>query len=355
MKKKIAVIFGGQSTEHEVSCKSAYNVAGLIDRTKWDVILIGITREGRWLLAKEDAALSDGSWTGSETGAQICPDATKRCVLLEHADGTREEIRLDAAWPVLHGKYGEDGTIQGLLELAHIPYVGCGVFASAAGMDKFYTKIIVDSLGIRQAAFVGVHARELSDLPEVCARVEKRLSYPVFIKPSKAGSSCGVSKAADRDALCKGLLKAAEVDDKILVEEFVRGHEVECAVFGGGKSWPEASGVGEILAAAEFYDYDAKYNNPDSKTIVDPTLPEGAAEEIRRDAARIFAGIDGYGLSRVDFFVTGDGEVIFNEINTMPGFTAISMYPMLWEARGISKEALVERLIENAMERYTTE
>ncbi|MDO4266131.1 MAG: D-alanine--D-alanine ligase family protein [Eubacteriales bacterium] len=351
-KKTIAVIFGGRSTEHEVSCKSAYNVIAQIDHEKWDVIAIGITREGSWLLTEDTETMLNGSWTASSVHAEIGPDTEKRCVTIKGSDGASREVKLDVVWPVLHGKNGEDGTIQGLLELARIPYVGCGVLASAVSMDKFFTKIIVDRLGIRQARFVGLHDYELRKMDEVTARVEAELDYPVFIKPSNAGSSCGVSKANDAKELAEGLKKAAEVDSKILVEEFIRGHEVECAVFGGGKEKPQASGVGEILAAAEFYDYDAKYNNPDSQTVTDPVLPEGAAETVRKYACEIFNAVDGYGLSRVDFFVTDEGEVIFNEINTMPGFTAISMYPMLWEARGISKKELVERLIENAMKRW---
>ena len=352
MKKNIAVIFGGQSTEHEVSCKSAYNVVSLIDRDLWNIVLIGITKDGRWVNTEKLESLRDGSWAQSEVSAELSPDATKQCVIMTEPDGTVTDVRLDVVWPVLHGKFGEDGTIQGLLELARLPYVGCGVLASAVSMDKFFTKIIVDRLGIRQAKFVGVHDYELRDIGAVIARVENELSYPVFIKPSCAGSSCGVSKAVNAAQLTDGLRLAAEVDSKILVEEFIRGHEVECAVFGGGKEKPAVSGVGEILAAAEFYDYDAKYNNPDSQTIVDPELPGDAAETVRKYAREIFNAVDGYGLSRVDFFVTDAGEVIFNEINTMPGFTAISMYPMLWEARGISKKELVAKLIDNGMKRY---
>ena len=352
MKKNIAVIFGGQSTEHEVSCKSAYNVISQIDRSLWNIVLIGITKEGRWVNTEKLESLKDGSWAESQVSAEISPDATRQCVIITEPDGEVTDVHLDVVWPVLHGKLGEDGTIQGLLELAGIPYVGCGVLASAVSMDKFYTKLIVDSLGIRQAKFVGIRSRELQDMGAVIAKVEKELSYPVFIKPSKAGSSCGVSKALDAAQLTAGLKTAAEVDSKILVEEFIRGHEVECAVFGGGKEETVASGVGEILAAADFYDYDAKYNNPDSQTVVDPELPGNATETVRENARRIFDAVDGYGLSRVDFFVTDSGEVIFNEINTMPGFTEISMYPMLWEAAGVAKKDLVQKLIENGMKRY---
>ena len=219
-------------------------------------------------------------------------------------------------------------------------------------MDKLYTKIIVSDLGIRQAEYEAVYREELSAMDQVAERIEKHFPYPVFIKPSNAGSSRGISKADNRRELMDGLTEAARHDRKILVEETIVGREIECAVFGGGTSAVEASGVGEILAAAEFYDFDAKYFNEDSRTVTDPELPDGAAQRVRRAAMDIFRAVDGYGLARVDFFVKDDGEVVFNEINTMPGFTAISMYPMLWEARGISKDQLVEKLLSHGMERY---
>lgn len=262
------------------------------------------------------------------------------------------EVKLDLVFPVLHGLHGEDGTIQGLLELAKIPYVGCGVLASAVGMDKLYTKIIVNNLGIRQADYEPVMSEQLADMDAVAARIENHFAYPVFIKPSNAGSSKGVSKAENRAELEAGLKEAAKHDRKILVEETIIGREIECAVFGGGKEEVVASGVGEILAAADFYDFDAKYYNAESKTVTDPVLPGNATEEVRKAAVAIFKAVDGYGLSRVDFFVKENGEVVFNEINTMPGFTAISMYPMLWEARGINKEELVDKLMSHALERF---
>ena len=350
-KKNIAVIFGGQSSEHDISCISVCNVIDNIDTDEWNPVLIGITKDGRWLLADSAESIRDGSWRASKTSAEISPDADKKHVIITDADGRVSEIRLDCPFPVLHGKYGEDGTIQGLFELMQLPYVGCGVLASAAGMDKFYTKIIVDTIGVRQARFVGVRRYELKDMDSVIKRAESVLAYPMFVKPSQAGSSCGVSKVHNSVELKTALLKAAEFDGKILIEEFIKGREIECAVFGGGMKKVQASGVGEILAAAEFYDYDAKYNNPESKTVIDPDLPEDVVEGIRDAARDIFNALDGYGLARVDFFVVNNKEIVFNEINTMPGFTAISMYPMLWENRGISKKALVKQLIDNAMER----
>ncbi len=262
------------------------------------------------------------------------------------------EVPVDVVFPVLHGLYGEDGTVQGLLELARIPYVGSGVLASAVSMDKLYTKIIVDALGIRQARYVPLTRAELSDMDRAAGRVEEILPYPVFVKPANAGSSRGVSKAGNRAQLKAALAGAARYDRKILAEEAIAGRELECAVLGGGSRPAEASGVGEILAAAEFYDFDAKYHSAASRTVTDPELPGDAAETIRRDALKIFKAVDGYGLARVDFFLTPEGEVVFNEINTMPGFTAISMYPILWEARGVGKAQLVEKLIAHAKERY---
>lgn len=346
-----AVIFGGQSSEHIVSCMSAANVIEHIDGTRYDVLLVGITEHGHWVKADSLEDVKSGAWRESRVSALLSPDATKKSIIL--MDGDRvEEVKVDIVFPILHGLYGEDGTIQGLLELARIPYVGCGVLASAVSMDKLYTKIIVAGLGVRQAEYEAVYRDELGQMDQAVDRIEKHFSYPVFIKPSNAGSSRGISKAGNRQELEAGLIEAARHDRKILVEETIVGREVECAVFGGGSRAAEASGVGEILAAAEFYDFDAKYFNEASRTVTDPVLPEGATERVRAAAVDIFRAVDGYGLARVDFFVKDDGEVVFNEINTMPGFTAISMYPMLWEAKGISKDQLVEMLLAHGMERY---
>lgn len=356
MKKTVVVLFGGQSSEHEVSCMSARTIVDAVDKEKYTVLLIGITKEGRWLYVDNAGEIGDGSWRKCGKSAAISPDAGMKSILVFNQAGTGGHagvsvVPVDVAIPALHGLYGEDGTVQGLLELAGIPYVGCGVLASAIAMDKLYTKFVVERLGIRQAAYVPVMGQELSNnVDEVVRRVEGKLAYPVFIKPSNAGSSRGVSKAYDREGLVTGMELAARHDRKILVEECIAGRELECAVLGGYQA--KASGVGEILAAAEFYDYDAKYNNGESRTVISPELPDGKAEEIRKDAERIFSAIDGYGLARVDFFLdAATGEVVFNEINTLPGFTAISMYPMLWEAMGLSKAGLVEELIRLAFAR----
>lgn len=350
MKKSVLVVFGGQSSEHIVSCMSAINVIKNIDTERYDVTLIGITEEGKWLLVDSVEQIEDESWRKNTTTAILSPDATEKSVIVLK-DGKAEMIRIDVVFPVLHGLWGEDGTIQGIFELAKIPYVGCGVLASSVSMDKVYTKQIVDHTGVRQAAYELVIRKELEKMDEVVARIENRFSYPVFIKPSNAGSSRGVSKASDREELIAGLKEAAHHDRKILVEETIVGREIECAVLGYGKN-TKASRVGEILAAAEFYDFDAKYNNAESKTVIGADLPDGKEAEVQKDAVAIFNALDGFGLSRVDFFLEKDtNEVVFNEINTLPGFTSISMYPMLWKDKGYSIESLVETLIEMAKER----
>ncbi len=350
-KKTIAVLFGGQSSEHIVSCMSAANVIDQIDTLRYDILLIGITEAGRWLRADSVEDIRSGAWRESRVEAVISPDATEKCVILTE-NGESRRIPIDVAFPILHGPYGEDGTVQGLFEMARIPYVGCGVLSSAVSMDKLYTKLIVSTLKIRQAAYVPVLAWRLKKDPDaIVSQIEQSLPYPVFVKPANAGSSRGITKAENRQQLLEGLKEASGHDTKILVEEAISGHEIECAVLGGGDKPVLSSGVGEILAAADFYDFDAKYFNEESCTVIDPELPGDSAERVRKAAEQIFNAVDGYGLARVDFFVKEDGEIVFNEINTMPGFTAISMYPMLWEARGLSKRILIDRLITLAFER----
>ena len=348
MKKNLLVLFGGQSSEHEVSCMSVQNVIKCVDDGKYEIILVGITKDGHWVKCNSIEDIASGKWRESTVSALVSPDAKEKTVYF--SDGTKAKI--DVAFPVLHGNYGEDGTVQGLFELAGIPYVGCGGLSSAVTMDKYYTKLIVNAIGtIKQADYELVLSRKLDrKLYDYIEVIEKHFGYPVFVKPSSGGSSCGVSRANNREELVAGLKFAARYDRKILVEEMIFGREIECAVLGGGDDI-KASGVGEILAAAEFYDYDAKYNNPQSQTVINPDIPQKAIDEIREDAVNIFKSVDGHGLSRVDFFVKDDGTVVFNEINTIPGFTAISMYPMLWEAQGISKKELVQRLIDLAYER----
>lgn len=344
MKKTAAILFGGQSSEHEISCLSAIMIIEHMDLELYEPILIGIRKDGRWLRVDSVDAVRDGSWRNGTVTAVISPDAEQHGVIFLE-NGSARVTRLDVVFPALHGLYGEDGTVQGLLTLAGIPYVGCGVLSSAVSMDKLYTKLIVDTLGVRQAAYVPLMRRELSEMERAIDKVERKLSYPVFVKPANAGSSKGVSKAGSRRELETALLEAAKHDRKILVEETIVGREIECAVFGDEKD-VQASALGEILAADEFYSYEAKYNNAESKTVIGPKLPDGVTEQIREAAKRIFRAVDGFGLSRVDFFFdTEKQEMVFNEINTLPGFTAISMYPTLWEAEGVSKKELIRRLL----------
>lgn len=333
-----------------MSCVSVVNVVKGFNKDKYEVTLIGITKEGKWLLTDSIASIEDGSWKEGTTTAVISPDQGKQGILILK-EGTYEHKSIDLIFPVLHGKFGEDGTIQGLFEMSGIPYVGCGVLSSAASMDKISTKIFVEKLGIRQANFVTDIARDLSEVEETVRQVEEKLGYPVFVKPSNAGSSCGVSKASDRQQLKDAIALAKEHDTRVLIEEMIVGHEVECAVLGGDKV--EASRVGEVVAAAEFYDYEAKYHNADSKTVIDPEeVPAESKERVRESAVKIFKAVSGFGLSRVDFFIENEtNDVVFNEINTLPGFTNISMYPMLWNDMGLSREELIDRLVETAYER----
>ena len=351
MKRCLLAVFGGRSSEHEVSCKSVVNIVKNVPQD-YEVVLAGITKEGEWLLADSLDSVEDGSWYQSRKRAILLPDGKLQSLLVQDTESGESRLqKIDVIFPALHGKNGEDGTIQGLFELARIPYVGCGVLASAVSMDKLYTKIVaaapLERIGVRQARYVSVVGREIQDMEDNVARVEAAFSYPVFVKPSNAGSSCGVSKAHDREELVTAIEKAFAVDRKVLIEETITGRELECAVFRGADGVIHMSDVGEIRAAADFYDYDAKYNNPQSETDVHPSLTEEELQQIRQGAKAVFAAVDGYGLSRVDFFLTKEGPV-FNEINTLPGFTAISMYPMLWEAKGVDKKKLVADLIETA-------
>lgn len=346
-KKNIVVLFGGQSSEHEISCISAATIIKNMDHDKYTVYPVGITKEGNWRLHEGTVDdLPEDKWVKGSVKAFLSPDATEKALYVFREDGM-SKVTVDVVFPALHGLYGEDGSVQGLLELAQIPYVGCGILASSVSMDKLYTKIIVEKLGIRQAKHVPVNQKEMENIKDVVAKIEKELPYPVFVKPSNTGSSKGVTKAHSRGELFDGLEFAIKFDTKIVVEEAIVGREIECAVL--GNYHPRASNVGEIIAAAEFYDYDSKYNDKGSETLINPDLPRETVKKLREYSTDIFRAVDGRGLARVDFFVEeATGEVVFNEINTLPGFTSISMYPILWEDKGISIKELVERLIQFA-------
>lgn len=346
--KNVVLLFGGQSTEHDISRKSVITFIKHIDRSLYAPILVGITREGQWLLYNgEPERIIDDTWSEKGIPAVISPDAKDKSLLIMREEGL-VKIEIEAVIPVLHGLFGEDGSVQGLLRLAKIPFVGCGILASAVAMDKFYTKVIVEPLEIRQAAYVGAY-KERYNQKKIQEVVEGKLGYPVFIKPSNAGSSIGVSKASNGEELHKGLVAAFKFDRKVLIEEEIIGREIECAVLGNLEV--ESSDVGEILSADEFYDFDAKYNNAASQTIVSAPMPEATRSEVQASAINIFKAIDGRGLARVDFFIEeSTGDVVFNEINTFPGFTSISMYPKLMEAKGITLTDQISRLINLAIE-----
>lgn len=354
---KVAVIFGGRSPEHEVSRISACNVLRWLDRNKYDVFKIGITKEGRWYLTDADyEAISDGTWEFKTSNRQVCfpCDPSVHGMLVFDVSDRAKVQRLDAVIPMLHGAHGEDGDVQGLLNLNEIPYVGSGVAASANSMDKSITKKLADYTGVRQAKYCVVTAREYRTSRErVAARIAERLGdkRPLFVKPASAGSSVGASEAGCDAEVLPAIENALKYDDKVLIEEKINGREMEIAVIGNDN--PVASDVGEILSAGEFYDYDSKYNNPDSRTRVVRDLPRETIDEMRDYAVRIYKAMGCKGLSRVDFFFSDEGGIVFNEINTMPGFTNISMYPMLWEDAGVSGSRLLDKLIELALEEHS--
>lgn len=350
--KKICVVFGGQSPEHEISRKSVTSVLSNLDKSKYDISVIGITKNGAWYLYTGDYSnIENGDWekdTANLKKAIISPDAEDKSIIVFENENTISKIHPDIIFPVLHGEYGEDGTIQGLFELSGIKYVGMGVLASANGMDKTYSKLVFDSVGIPQADWVVV--KKGDDIEEKMNEIENKLGYPAFVKPACTGSSVGVGKAHDRAELKFAIENAGQFDRKVLVEECIDGHEVETAVLGNFDA--KAATVGEILPTVEFYDFDAKYNDNSTKLQIPADLPEETINQIREYAVRGFKALDGQGLSRVDFFVKySDGSVVLNEINTLPGFTNISMYPKLWDAVGIGYSELLDKLIDLAEER----
>lgn len=349
-KKTIAVLFGGASSEHDVSTISAKGILSNINKEKYNLVLIGISKSGEWFLFDDDInLLPNDEWLNSKSlkKAFISPDTAVHGIVTE--DG--EQIYVDAVFPVLHGKNGEDGTVQGLLQLAQIPFVGCDATSSGVCMDKGITNAVLDAVGIKQAGWISFSEYEYRKNPEayINSAIEK-LSLPIFVKPANAGSSVGISKAADAEELKNGIEIAFKEDKKIVLEEFIEGNEVECAVLGNEN--PVAAEVGEVLAAAEFYDFDAKYNNPASQTLIPAKLSEEKRNEIRETALKAYKALGCEGLSRVDFFVRKDnGNVLLNEINTIPGQTPISMYPKLFEAVGVEYAELIDRFIELALAR----
>lgn len=343
-KIKIGVIFGGMSTENEVSCISGASVIKHLNKEKYNVFPIYIDKIGNWYKVKlEDVEKSE------------------ELENKEHIENITEYLKqMDVIFPVLHGLYGEDGTIQGLFELLKIPYVGCGVLASSVGMDKVYTKLIFEKANINQAKYIYIRKynekyiyideefnERILELEDIAKITNDKLEFPVFVKPSNSGSSVGINKAHNIEELKNAIVEAGKYDNKILIEEGIVGKEVECAVLGNEDVI--SSCVGEIKSADEFYSYDAKYNNENSKTLIPAEISEENSKKIQKLAIKAFKAISGRGLSRVDFFIEDKTEKIYiNEINTLPGFTSISMYPKLFEAVGISYEKLLDNLIELA-------
>lgn len=350
-KEKIAVVFGGMSTEHDVSIVSGTSVLKNLNKEKYDIFPIYIDREGNWF-----------KYTKPVNQIEVLNVGDK----IEELDKIEEPMEylknIDVVFPVLHGLYGEDGTIQGMLELLNKKYVGCKVFASSVCMDKVYAKVIFDKAKINQAKYIYIRKageryiyidnefnEEIHSLEEIADIVSEKIGFPVFIKPSNSGSSVGINKSHNIEELKEHIKYASQFDKKILIEENICGREVECAVLGNEEV--KASCVGEILPAEEFYTFDAKYKNAESRVVIPADLPEGISNEIRSTAIKAFKAVDGKGLSRVDFFVeNGTNKIIINEINTLPGFTQISMYPKLWEEAGIKYSDLLDELIKLAKE-----
>ena len=345
--KNVLVLFGGTSPEHDISMASAEAVIGSLGRH--NVIPVYITRSGKWLLydGKLDNIQSI-DWERFGTPAVLSPDRTNKGLLRIVGEKVKN-IPIDIVFPVLHGPDGEDGTVQGLCQLAGLPYVGCGVLSSALAMDKAFTKMVAKSLKIPQGEYLVFRAEELADMEPALKKARYKLGYPCFVKPAVGGSSIGITKAANKQELKEAINLALKYDNKVVIEKAVKGREVEVGILGQGTG-VQASVVGEIIPDGEFYDYDAKYVKPGSKTPIPADLPEEIAAEIRKYALELFRQIDGRGMARVDFFVDETGKVLLNEINTVPGYTNISMYSKLWEATGVPRQALIERLLELALE-----
>jgi D-alanine-D-alanine ligase len=351
-KIKVAVIFGGKSNEHDVSVVSAAHVIRSIPKDKYSVVCIGITKKGHWLKYMGDVEdIANGKWASHPDNVTciLSPDPVHKGFIAIGEDGVVSPVKVDVIFPVLHGKNGEDGTIQGIFQMSEIPFVGCDLISSADCMDKDITHTVLEAHGIRTAKWVTMIFSDISRLEEKCDEMEEKLGYPMYVKPANCGSSVGISKAVDREGLKAGIKNAFVHDKKVVVEEEIKGLECECAVMGNEN--PFASTVGEISAANDFYDFDAKYNNSESKTYIPARIAEESLQAIREEAVRAYKAMGCGGLSRVDFFLCENGEIILNEINTLPGHTPISMYPQLMAHEGISFEEQEDRLIRLALER----
>lgn len=357
-KLRVAVVFGGRSGEHEVSLMSAQSIMNAMDKERYDVIPIGITKDGRWLVGGDPLkTLLEGNVDDAQADAEALPPVGHRSASVSILSSERGPMALAASadifFPVLHGPYGEDGTIQGLFDLAGVPYVGAGVAASAVGMDKAFMKMAFQHAGLPVLDYiVFTDAQWDADAAALRERIARELDYPCFVKPANLGSSVGISRVASPDELEGAVAEAFRHDRKLIVERAALDcREVEVSVLGNDD--PEASVPGEIVPANDFYDYEAKYFSDDSELIIPARISEGAADKVRRMAVAAFQAVDGSGLGRIDFFVDKETEAVWvNEINTMPGFTRISMYPKLWEATGLPYPELIDRLIQLGLERH---
>lgn len=353
-KIRVGVLFGGRSCEHEVSVISARSLVEAIDQDKYEVVLIGITKEGRWLTAAAAQRLLESRVIQGDDLLPVVLDYPgSRELVIEGKAGQRTSQAIDVIFPLLHGPYGEDGTVQGLLELAGVAYVGAGVVGSAVGMDKEMSRRVFRAEGLPQVEYAVIRRQRWEREPKAVQReIEARFSYPVFIKPVNLGSSVGVVKAHHGEEFRAGMDQAIQFDYKVMVEaEAANCREIEVAILGNEE--PQASVPGEIVPGNEFYDYNAKYLDDNSELIIPARLSPETTEKVRQMALRAFRAVEAAGLSRVDFFVDKEDESIYlNEINTMPGFTPISMYPKLWAASGIPYPELIDRLIELALERH---
>jgi len=352
-KLKIGVLFGGKSAEHEVSLISAKNVIEAFDKNKYEVVPIGISKEGRWLLSNTSNYLLNSNNPKliklNNLSREVALYAQGEGALISIGGGLETTGKFDVIFPVLHGPFGEDGSMQGLLKLAGIPFVGPGVLGSAVGMDKDVMKRLFREAGIPIGKFVAIKSNEKFNFTEI----KKKLGLPLFIKPANMGSSVGINKVQNENEFKKAIKEAFKFDIKIVVEEFIKGREIECAVLGNEK--PMASIPGEIIANQEFYSYDAKYIDEGSVAEIPAKLDKKTIKKIQELAVKVFQVLGCEGMGRVDFFLKDNGEVIVNEINTIPGFTSISMYPKLWEASGLPLPKLLDKLIELAIERFKKE
>jgi D-alanine-D-alanine ligase len=361
-KVRVAVLFGGRSSEHSISCITAGSVLAALDRQRYDVVPIGITREGRWVLASDDPAefqIQGGELpevAASDASVVLAADPTApELVVSEPGAVPRILADVDVVFPLLHGPYGEDGTLQGLLELAGIPYVGAGVLSSAAAMDKHYMKLVLQGGGLPDIPHVVVRPREWDDDPSAVRESVASLGFPVFVKPARGGSSIGISKVHDVGELDDAIELARRSDPKVIVEAMVEGREIEVGVLEGLDGGPpEVSLAAEITVRdREFYDFDAKYLELGTDIAIPASLSADVEAQIRRLAVMAFEALSCEGLARVDFFVTSAQRVLVNEVNTMPGFTPTSVFPRVWAASGLDYPALLDRLIQTALRRPT--